>query len=97
MSEQFRVDEFAACVQGHFVGYPLVPGAYLLGKIHAHIVSRFPANPVLDIKKVKFVAPVLPGQLVQITIDDTRWPRLGVQLSTEQGRVLEASAVLAAG
>lgn len=95
MSEKFRVVASDLCVQGHFAGYPLVPGAYLLGKIHAYLLGRFPASPVIEIKKVKFIAPVLPGQLVRINVDDQRWPRLNVRLSHNEVRVLEASVVLA--
>ncbi|WP_052481289.1 hotdog family protein [Gilvimarinus agarilyticus] len=96
MLEEFRVEASDLCVQGHFTGYPLVPGAYLLGKVHAYLRERFPEHLVLEIKKVKFLAPVLPGQSVRIDMVDKHWPRVSVQLSGGEGRVLEASVILAA-
>lgn len=99
MCESFMVTADAPCVQGHFPGMPVVPGAWLLGKVHAALRVRYPDCRVQGVKKVKFTAPLLPGQPAQISIDDSRWPRLLVSIqrldtTAEAGQILNASFVM---
>ncbi|HEY7885676.1 MAG TPA: hypothetical protein VIC08_12105 [Cellvibrionaceae bacterium] len=94
MYNQFSVNSDAACVQGHFPGMPVVPGAWLLGRAHSALLARFPACRVAELKKVKFLAPLLPEQLAILSIDDSRWPRIKVTLAHAEQLLLEASFVL---
>lgn len=101
MTEQFCVSTDAPCVQGHFPGMPLVPGAWLLGRVHAAVQSRFPGYRLASLNKAKFLSPLLPEQHASICVDDSRWPRLqvSVQRQDEQGEavpVLTAVLVLEA-
>lgn len=100
MSEPFIVAADASCVQGHFPDMPVVPGAWLLGKVHAVLLARYPECRVEGVRKVKFLAPLLPNQPAQIQIDDSRWPRLQVSIqrqdqAAEPTQILDASFVLA--
>lgn len=100
MSESFIVAADAPCVQGHFPGMPVVPGAWLLGKVHAVLQARYPDCRVEGVKKVKFTAPLLPDQSALISIDDSRWPRLKVSIqrqdnTAETVQILDASFVMA--
>ena len=100
MSEPFIVAADAPCVQGHFPGMPVVPGAWLLGKVHAALLVRYPDCRVEAVKKVKFLAPLLPDQPAQICVDDSRWPRLQVSMQridqpADPVQILDASFVMA--
>ncbi len=97
MNQAFIVAADAPCVQGHFAEAPVVPGAWLLGRVHAYLSAVYPGHPVESIKKAKFPAPLLPGERVEIAVDDSRWPRLGVVLNTQKGMVLEAQVNMGAG
>lgn len=100
MSEPFIVAADAPCVQGHFEGMPVVPGAWLLGKVHAVLQARYPDSRVEGVRKVKFLAPLLPEQFARISLDDSRWPRVQVsiqRLDEAAGplSILDASCVMA--
>lgn len=97
MKQAFIVAADAPCVQGHFEGAPVVPGAWLLGRMHAHLAVAYPGQPVAGIKKAKFPAPLRPAEPVEIAVDDSRWPRLVVVFKTEGATVLEAQVSMGAG
>lgn len=96
MSCYFTVGASAPCVQGHFPGAPVVPGAWLLARMHAYLGEIYPEYALVEVKKAKFLAPLLPEQRVQISIDDSRWPRLKVSFLAAGALLLEASVVLKA-
>ena|SRR5690606_33052526 len=95
MCNQFSVSADAVCVQGHFPGMPVVPGAWLLGRVHGQLLARYPAYRVAELKKVKFLAPLLPEQVASMTIDDSKKPRIKVTLVHDERLLLEASFVIA--
>ncbi|HWV16405.1 MAG TPA: hypothetical protein VN030_13310 [Cellvibrio sp.] len=71
-SLQLQVPIEHACFPHHFPGAPLVPGALLLQWIFASF-ARAQKIQVQHIQQVKFLAPVLPGDHLQIdfaTSDD---------------------------
>src|SRR5690606_30596285 len=95
MCNQFSVSADAVCVQGHFPGMPVVPGAWLLGQVHSQLLERLPAYRVAELKKVKFLAPLLPEQIATLTIDESKMPRIKVTLVHAERLLLEASFVMA--
>jgi 3-hydroxyacyl-[acyl-carrier-protein] dehydratase len=56
---------------GHFPGNPIIPGAVLLDEVLATIAAArgAPATPC-EIKSVKFLLPVRPGDRIVIRWDD---------------------------
>lgn len=98
MSDQFTVTAQSPCVQGHFPGSPLVPGAYLLGKIHQAFNQRYAGSGLPQFGKVKFQGAVLPGDSVHIHWDDAHWPKGKVQLLVDgECRLTASFAVLEGG
>ena len=51
---------------GHFPGNPVIPGALLLDEVVAAIVGDGAAFGQCDIRVVKFLAPVRPGDRIRI-------------------------------
>ncbi len=94
MLTQFSVTDTAPCVQGHFPGMPVVPGAFLLAKLHECLLQRYPGWALIELKKVKFLMPLLPGANAQISVDDNAWPRVKLRISCADQRLLEASGTM---
>lgn len=69
MLVDFTLDEQERCVQGHFPGTPLVPGAWLLAKIDLCLRAHLPEWRVAGFSKVKFIAPLVPGMAAQLEAD----------------------------
>lgn len=53
------------CFAGHFPGNPLVPGALLTQWLVDALASS--GQDVSDIKQLKFLHPVRPGDIIQLT------------------------------
>lgn len=64
----FSVPLDHACYADHFPGNPLVPGALLLKWILGQIENQYKCKVML-LKSVKFLAPVKPGDDLQITMN----------------------------
>ena len=62
MSIEFTVSESDGCVSGHFPGQPVVPGAYLMARVHRAVAGCYPDWALTGWKKVKFPAPLAPGE-----------------------------------
>ncbi len=88
----FSVGTGAPCVAGHFPGKSIVPGAYILAQVDVALRQYYPEWTLGAFKKVKFIANLLPEQQAQIDIDDTKWPRLKINVSHQGIEVLRASA-----
>lgn len=103
MLVDFTVDEQEHCVQGHFPGAPLVPGAWLLAKIDLCLRAQIPQRRVAGFTKVKFVAPLLPGMAAQLHGDiaaidaastTTEPANIKLQIRSGDQLILEAKAQL---
>jgi 3-hydroxyacyl-[acyl-carrier-protein] dehydratase len=74
ISTRFAIPADHPSLPGHFPGQPVVPGVVLLDRIAAAIeAAGFP--PLRRLPAVKFLAPLLPGQRVDLTAvrTGTRW------------------------
>lgn len=94
MWSEFSVGADAPCVQGHFPGMPLVPGAWLLGRVDAELRAAYPGWRPTGFKKVKFLATLLPDQRARLSFDDSAWPKVGVHIAGPEGDVLRARVLL---
>ncbi|MBV9736388.1 MAG: beta-hydroxyacyl-ACP dehydratase [Acidisphaera sp.] len=91
---RFRVAAEHPCLPGHFPGRPVVPGVVLLDAVFA-LLEVGGTRALAGIEAVKFLAPVLPGQEVEIAFD-RRADRVAFSAVTG-GRVVMRGAVRLAG
>jgi 3-hydroxyacyl-[acyl-carrier-protein] dehydratase len=73
---QFSVPHDHPCLPGHFPGRPLVPGVLLLEQVlQAAIAAGCPAAGALSLPQVKFLHPLLPGQVAEVVLEGAapRW------------------------
>lgn len=86
---QFSIPHDHPSLPGHFPGRPIVPGVVLLEQVIAAIEHRHGALGPLRLPQVKFLQPLLPGELATIALegDAPRW----------RFRVLRGDVVLASG
>ncbi len=64
----FSIAADHSCLNGHFPGYPLVPGVLLLDEALSQIGAHLQCGRPIRLQSVKFLAPVLPGDAVQVTL-----------------------------
>ena len=64
---RFTIDCREAMFAGHFPGYPIVPGAFLLDQVIAQLCAAgvLPSAPI-DIGSAKFVATIAPDSEVHL-------------------------------
>ncbi len=63
---QFVIPPDHACLDGHFPGRPIVPGMVLLDEALSLIGDHLPGRIVSGLASAKFLAVVLPGQVVEV-------------------------------
>jgi 3-hydroxyacyl-[acyl-carrier-protein] dehydratase len=73
---RFVVSPGHPSLPGHFPGQPMVPGVLLLDETIALILDHLPGTPVAGIVASKFVAVVLPGQVVEVACGAVAGDRL---------------------
>ena len=64
----FTIGPDHPALPGHFPGRPIVPGVVLLDHVIAAARARFGLGPAVALPRVKFAAPVLPGQRVDVAL-----------------------------
>ncbi len=82
---QFSIAADHPCLPGHFPGSPVVPGVVLLDEVAALIGTAHPGLLPAGLPQARFLAPVLPGQVVALAADPPAAGRLGF-LGTVAGR-----------
>ena len=89
MNREFRIAPDHPSLPGHFPGNPVVPGVLVLEHVLAAIEAAHGSLPPLRLPQVKFLQPLLPGQVARIELDDAppRW----------RFRVLRGDTLLASG
>lgn len=86
---QFSIAPAHPCLPGHFPGQPIVPGVVVLQRVIEAIEASHGPLPPLRLPQVKFLQPLLPGQLATVQLDGSapRW----------RFRVLRDEVLLASG
>jgi predicted LPLAT superfamily acyltransferase len=93
-SISFPIDHPA--LPGHFPGRPLVPGALLLDAVLTIVVAAVSGTALAGLARVKFLAPVLPGQELEVRCGEPTSGRVGFVCRREGATAIEGIAVLCA-
>jgi 3-hydroxymyristoyl/3-hydroxydecanoyl-(acyl carrier protein) dehydratase len=64
----FSIAHDHPCLPGHFPGRPVVPGVVVLEHVVAAIESEYGAAGPLRLPQVKFLRPLLPGQVAEVEV-----------------------------
>ena len=64
----FSIPPGHPCLDGHFPNHPLVPGVVLLDEALSRLAAHLQCGPPVRLQSVKFLAPVLPGDLVEVAL-----------------------------
>lgn len=91
----FALDAAHPCLAGHFPGRPLVPGVVLLDAVFQAIAAAG-HGPVAGLRHAKFLAPVGPGQAMEIRLAPAGDRRIGFRGLCDGSLVLAGEAELAA-
>ena len=65
---EFSIPVDHPALPGHFPGRPIVPGVVVLDRVLAVIEAQHGALGPLRMPQVKFVQPLLPGQIARIEL-----------------------------
>ena len=86
---QFSIPHDHPSLPGHFPGRPIVPGVVLLERVLEAIELTHAPLAALRLPQVKFMQPLLPGELAQVVLEGVapRW----------HFRVLRDATLLASG
>lgn len=91
---QFIIPADHPSLAGHFPDRPIVPGVILLDRVVEAIEAIHGPLPPLRLPQVKFLKPLLPGQLAQVQLQGQapRW-----RFRVQRGDELLASGEIVAG
>ena len=72
---QFSIPSNHPSLPGHFPGRPIVPGVVVLEQVLVAIESTYGALGALRLPQVKFVQPMLPGDIADVVLsgESPRW------------------------
>jgi 3-hydroxymyristoyl/3-hydroxydecanoyl-(acyl carrier protein) dehydratase len=84
---QFSIAPDHPCLPGHFPGRPVVPGVVLLDEVATLVSAAHPGLVLAALPQVRFLAPVLPGQVVELTASLLAAGQVGF-LGTVEGRAV---------
>lgn len=65
---EFVVPHAHPALPGHFPGNPVVPGVLLLDQVLSMLEALHGPLPALRLPQVKFLQPLLPGQLARVEL-----------------------------
>jgi 3-hydroxyacyl-[acyl-carrier-protein] dehydratase len=95
LTAQFRFQEGLEVFRGHFPGKPLLPGAMQIEMVRRALMQVTGRTYYLSrIKKAKFMAPVLPGDLIILTAQTMVGKTLQVKSRLSVGDKMVASLVM---
>ncbi|WNV88581.1 hypothetical protein [Umezawaea sp. Da 62-37] len=87
------VDPADPVFAGHYPGFPILPGLFVVQHVHEAVRDRLPGMRVSAVRRAKFLSPVFPGDSLLIAADLTDDGDDGVLVSavvsTDSGPVVE--------
>ncbi len=94
---QFIVPADHPCLPGHFPGDPIVPAVLLLDLSCAVLRGLRPElGPLREVRTVKFMQPVRPGEPVQVTFNQTAPGSLRFSCATAAGVAVQGQMLFGA-
>lgn len=91
---QFSIPSDHPCLPGHFPGQPIVPGVVVLDRVLDAIEAAQGPLGALRLPQVKFVQPLLPGEVADIVLDGEA-PRWRFRVLRTQTLIASGDVVLA--
>jgi 3-hydroxyacyl-[acyl-carrier-protein] dehydratase len=92
VSATVQVDPADPVFAGHYPGFPILPGLFVVEHVHAAVRSRLPGLRVTALQRAKFLKPVFPGDSLTIdttVTEDGDGVRVAAVVSTASGPVAE--------
>jgi len=85
------------CFEGHFPGYPIVPGSLLLEEVQRSLQTWRPDFQVGGYSRVKLLRPLGPGEPLEVVLEETAPDRISFACYcggtlVASGRVARAAA-----
>jgi 3-hydroxymyristoyl/3-hydroxydecanoyl-(acyl carrier protein) dehydratase len=81
------------CLAGHFPGEPIVPGVILLDAVREALQSWQPQFRLTGIRQVKFLIPLLPGQALDIQLEEQEG-RLRFRAHHAEALIMQGEGIL---
>lgn len=91
---RFVVARDHASLTGHFPGQPVVPGVVLLDQATASMLEGRPGWRISGFSWVKFLAAVLPDEVVEVAAGEPRSGQISFLLRAGPRLVLEGVALI---
>lgn len=63
------IDEEDPVFAGHYPGFPILPGVFVVEHVHATVRGALPGLRVVALERARFLRPVFPGD--ELTIETT--------------------------
>ncbi|MET1071628.1 MAG: hypothetical protein ABWY11_03170 [Umezawaea sp.] len=86
------VDPADPVFAGHYPGFPILPGLFVVQHVHEAVRDRLPGMRVSAVQRAKFLSPVFPGDSLLIATtftDDGDSVLVSAVVSTDSGPVVE--------
>lgn len=90
---QLTVAHDHPCLAGHFPGEPVVPGVVLLDAVREALQTWQPGLRLSGIRQVKFLLPLLPGQALDIRLEEQEG-RLRFRAHHAEALIMQGEATL---
>lgn len=90
VEKEMRIPSEHPCYSDHFPGSPIVPGAVLISWLFEMIDTDYTDVVVGQIKSIKFISAVLPGDLCTVKLyrDDEK-KKIKIQVNRSEDLILK--------